>query len=228
MTTPIELAIEELYARFPRSVRAASAEGCPCCVTAREAARLRSTPHRELGPPDLDRYGSKAMTTWGDAAMYRYLLPRILELRAVDPGASELLGFDDAVIGRKLDQAAWTRWSDSERGALAGFLVAWWAERRRVPIHDVVAWLEELGLPVLGDGSARLSACLDELVRDDGESAVDHLVELAIRGARDESSTLGRWLRSSAVRARLEDALASETDPARTADVAYALARLEG
>ena len=61
------------------------------------------------------------MTTVGDAALYRYFLPRILQEAA---NGAPFIGYDAPTIGGKLDLAVWTKWTAREQDAVKCFAVA--------------------------------------------------------------------------------------------------------
>lgn len=66
MNPNFEAAIERLYAAFARPTPAI-VEGCPCCTTEEELRVLVKTPLSDLTMDRLGWYGSKALTTVGNA-----------------------------------------------------------------------------------------------------------------------------------------------------------------
>jgi hypothetical protein len=96
-------------------------EGCPCCIGSRKVDVLVTKPLRTLSTDDLARYGSGAFLTVGGVNDFRYLLPRLFELSASDPG---WYPSPEVIVG-KLALAEWTTWRKAERIAVTNFLSAW-------------------------------------------------------------------------------------------------------
>ncbi|HLZ63144.1 MAG TPA: hypothetical protein VKR06_39940, partial [Ktedonosporobacter sp.] len=69
--------IIHLYRIFERYPARRTMWACSHCVTREEVAALTTVPLRSLSKNDLERYASKAMTTWGESEAYRYFLPRL-------------------------------------------------------------------------------------------------------------------------------------------------------
>lgn len=87
-----------------------------------EAAALLDHPSRDDVPSDVvGAYAGWAMTTVGDAALYRYFLPRITKEAA---NGAPFVGCDAATIGEKLELAGWTDWTAQEREAVKLFAAA--------------------------------------------------------------------------------------------------------
>jgi hypothetical protein len=76
--TPIDDAIENLYAAFRTYPLRPVVEFCPHCVTAAEEARLHGAPLRQLDRCALRRYAGRAITTWGTVNDLKHFLPRII------------------------------------------------------------------------------------------------------------------------------------------------------
>ena len=123
-------ALAGLYSTFaappPRVI-----EGCPCCIGSRKVDVLLTKPLRMLTTDDLARYGSGAFLTVGGVNDFRYLLPRLFELSACDPG---WYPSPEVIVG-KLALAEWEAWRKADRIAVTNFLAAWfdrlaagWAE----------------------------------------------------------------------------------------------------
>ncbi|AKF06222.1 hypothetical protein [Sandaracinus amylolyticus] len=126
MITPaLRDAIEQLYRVFARYPRPRAVEGCPCCVTDADRARLHRAPLRDLRAEDLSRYAFKALSTWGDARDFRHFLPRILEIVC---DAHDDLRVDDQIVLGKLRHADWTCWPRDEQDAITRWLDAWWLD----------------------------------------------------------------------------------------------------
>lgn len=70
------------------------------------------------------RYVSGAFLTIGDERDFRYLLPRILDLAAGEPGKF----LDPEIVLGKLQLANWARWPSSERRVVEAFVSAWFEQ----------------------------------------------------------------------------------------------------
>jgi hypothetical protein len=82
---------------------------------------LLTTPLRQISGPALWRYVSGAFLTVGGQEDFRYLLPRILDVSALDPGnANEA----EIVLG-KLSLAEWRSWAAGEQRVIEAFIKAW-------------------------------------------------------------------------------------------------------
>ena len=114
---------DEAYRVFGRYRIKGRLEACDCgCITERDHARIRSGPLRELTAESLERYASKAMTTWGDGRDFRHFLPRILELVTGDP-RDEIC---NEIALSKLSYAGWWGWPECERHAVENVLRLRW------------------------------------------------------------------------------------------------------
>jgi hypothetical protein len=96
-------------------------EGCPCCIATRGVDVLLSTPLRQLTGQALWRYVSGVFYTIGSENDFLYLLPRIIEISALDPDNANYPGI---VIG-KLRLANWQSWTASQQQTIEDFLDAW-------------------------------------------------------------------------------------------------------
>lgn len=173
----VAAAVADLYRAFAHRPRA-PIEGCPCCVDPADSAAMARLAREDVPLELASRYAFKAMSTWGDAADFRWYLPRIAEL--VARGGLEL----DLLTG-KLVHGAWTTWPAAERAAVVAFLDACWsravagsadgspalqellAARCQLDL-DLEPWLDGLAhapLPVLAD-------LVQLAVADDEPSAV--------------------------------------------------------
>src|SRR4051812_29634791 len=81
----VRATVENLYRAFAAVPRLRDIDGCPCCIDRKEVGVLLSKPLRSVTPEELSAYAASAFLTVGDAADYRYFLPRILEVTAADP-----------------------------------------------------------------------------------------------------------------------------------------------
>jgi len=101
---------------------------------------------RALSDEDLERYASKALTTWGDADDFRHFLPRLLELvtgRPYDTLTTE-------IVFSKLRYAGWWEWPERERVAIESVLALRWKVGIELDPEqfDADAWL--CGLTLAG------------------------------------------------------------------------------
>jgi hypothetical protein len=138
MSTQLTSAIEVVYSAFCPVARPVKIDGCRCCIDDREVYVMMNKPLRELSAAELSSYASSVFLTVGSAADYRYYLPRIVEHVAnVDgwwPGPE--------LLGRSLACAGWTKWSEDERGAVAGFFEAILRHHARLRAgYDIGDWL---------------------------------------------------------------------------------------
>ncbi len=99
-------------------------EGCPCCISTRRTDILLTTPLREITGQTLWQYVSGVFLTVGGNQDFRYLLPRILEVSAFDPGNAN----DPEVVLGKLQLAGWRSWTPDEQSAVAQFVDAWFEQ----------------------------------------------------------------------------------------------------
>jgi hypothetical protein len=139
-------AVDELYSAFSRYPLKARIEGCPCCVGDEDRARLHSQSLRALSADDLERYASKALTTWGDADDFRHFLPRLLELLTGHP--HDMLATE--IVLSKLGYAGWWEWPERERVAIESVLLLRWRIGLELDPEqfDADAWL--CGLTLAG------------------------------------------------------------------------------
>jgi hypothetical protein len=115
-------AIENVYRVFNRyPLRHGHPIPCPCCTSKEDVAQLHSKPLRQLTDKDLDKYGFKAMTTWGDVEDFKHYLPRLLELLLTN---NLNFGFGDPV--QKLAYGQWRTWPQEEQDAIEACLCALW------------------------------------------------------------------------------------------------------
>lgn len=166
-------ALAGLYSTFaasaPRGI-----EGCPCCIGTRKVDVLLAKPLRALTEDDLARYASGAFLTIGGVPDFRYLLPRLLELSAIDPG---WYPSPEVIVG-KLALAEWATWPKADQIAVRNFLSAWFDRL-------AVGWIEDQAY--LGDidpllcGLARagedIAPYLDSLRRPENANGLTQLRE---------------------------------------------------
>jgi len=134
----LDRAIARLYDAFSAYTPATLHESCPHCVSSDRVAELHERPRRELSAEDLSYYSFKAMTTFGQAADWKYFLPRILELLAHESWPTNL----QIVIGGKLVDAGVTTWPEAEQAAVREYFRALW--ERLLVTHPFHLRAEEL------------------------------------------------------------------------------------
>jgi len=222
---------------------------CEHCVSEAQAIALRAV-DREAAPAELmDRYGFKAMTTWGDVRDFRWFLPRLVELLGDDPGGIA----DESVLVGKLEYAGWSAWPAEEREAIRRAFVALWRLWLDGGRHWRLPWCPpDINRPIAADdilaALARLGVDVAPLVDDlfarawDDHALAEEAVWLAEDLARAVDATnpfegereVARALLDEAAIARL-DALAvrladadADGDPAALGDrLLYVTERLQ-
>ncbi|AHJ97172.1 hypothetical protein [Hymenobacter swuensis] len=135
-------ALAALYATFSHQQLRKLPEACPCCITAAESWVLFTVPLADQTEAQLQRYAFKAMTTWGNAADFRYFLPRLLELSLRLDAAIE-----KETVFSKLELAGWTSWGPAEQAAVRQVLRAWWAHHIQQECffeEELLGWLIRL------------------------------------------------------------------------------------
>ena len=139
---PLTDAITALYARFSTYRLRQPPDACPCCISTEENRVLFIVPLADLSEKQLRRYAFKAITTWGNAADFRYFLPRILELLLCPDSKLEKDAFFDKML-----YAGWDGWPDAEKGAVRQVLRAWWAHHIQHECffeEELIGWLIRL------------------------------------------------------------------------------------
>jgi hypothetical protein len=219
-------AIEALYTAFQGYALPSDLRPCPCCHSVDAERPLRSTPLRKLSSKDLKEYAMDAMLTWGDSHLFRYFLPRIFEIVV---SADRFSFADREIVFSKLYEGEWRYWPEAEQKAVQRFLLALWhAALQNQPTDEVYAadsleaWLCALAHPG-GD----LSSYLDEWLDSPLPTAVWNLavaitrtglaqgrprINAYWRGHEDQLEQVSEWLRSNAVRNRLEAAAEQYAD----------------
>ncbi|WP_125432892.1 hypothetical protein [Hymenobacter metallilatus] len=103
---------------------------------------LFTVPLAYLSEKQLRRYAFKAITTWGNAADFRYFLPRLLELLLCPDSELEKDAFFDKML-----YAGWDGWPEAEKGAVRQVLRAWWAQHIQHECffeEELIGWLVRL------------------------------------------------------------------------------------
>jgi len=181
---------------------------------------LRSKPLRQLTSDDLAGFVMSSMLTWGDENDLRHFLPRILELTAI----GESLEFDREVALSKLNYAEWRYWPQTEQIALGTFFMTTWRAALSVPPEDDVynGDAVESWLCALAQAGGPLAAFLNEWLVISSRTAIHQLAVTITRtrlihqppkginaywqGHHDQAEEVSAWLRSDAVRKKLERA----------------------
>lgn len=138
MSTPLADAISVVYAAFAPVPKPGWIDHCPCCMDDDEVTSLLRMPVREISAEHLSNYASTVFLTVGAAADYRYFLPRILELSAIDPSRWP----HAEIIGRGLRDAEWLTWDAREQDAITQLYTAKFEEiLARQDLSDLDSWL---------------------------------------------------------------------------------------
>jgi hypothetical protein len=168
LSVALAAAVENLYLVFGRYGLRSHIEGCSCCVCEGDQASLRSRSLRALTADDLDRFLSKALTTWGDSEDFRHFLPRLLEL-ATGAAAGDIE--PERVLGKLLD-AEWWEWPQQERDAVESVLWLRWNLGLLLPPREFDAgeWL--CGVRHAG---IELSRYIDAWRSNTAPASFDHL-----------------------------------------------------
>ncbi|AWN21995.1 hypothetical protein DKM44_01025 [Deinococcus irradiatisoli] len=121
MPVELERAIEGLYTTFERYPLPVRVDMSPYRDSEAELGAIRRRGLRQLTASDLNSFAFHAMTAVGDSDLFRYTLPRLLELLA-----QEELAVDAEIVIGKLSYAGWEGWPESEQRSIRSFLMACW------------------------------------------------------------------------------------------------------
>ena len=198
-----------VFARYSRSLSHVTADEAPSCRT--QKARLEATKLRDLTARDLE------YSCWiDDDRGFKHFLPRMLQLTL------DAHGFDTFYIAQQLNRFALADWPADERAVVAD----WYAERFRAPLsrgespHDELreqAIACESVQPLLRiwdeDSSRSALVSLARFLIDDWKDFEPRLKLLHFRRPLVVAiEQLRDWLRSPAVKARLEAAYLAAPD----------------
>ena len=153
-------------------------EGCPCCISTRGTDVLLTTPLHKITGQALRRYVSGVFLTIGDNQDFRYLLPRILEVSAFDPGNAN----NPEIVLGKLPLAGWRSWSPEEQRVVEQFVDAWFEQALASDLAEAdEGWVGEEAESVLC-GAARAGIPLDHwLMRLSAPTAAPVLADMQRR-----------------------------------------------
>jgi len=185
-------ALEAVYSAFaaptPRVI-----EGCPCCIGTRRVDVLLTRPLRELTGQDLWRYASGVFLTVGSDRDFTYLLPRILELAVIDPGALP----DTEIILGKFALADQTGWSKAQREAVALLIDDWFNLALERDLRGADDWLVSSEAEGVLCGAARggfdVSPFLGKLAEPRAELVRDYLAGTYARPLAKDTVPNGFW-----------------------------------
>lgn len=167
---PMDVAINNLYSTFAHYRLGDDFTGCDCCVGPDHSARLATPALRELRYDDLERYSSKAISTWGNVRHFKYFLPRLLELTIEH--RDEFL--DLAVVFGKLRYAQFDSWPQRERDAVHRFLDEYWNYQLADPIVGVFEDSIDTVLCAISNALSSVQRLLDTWTGTRTDSAKRH------------------------------------------------------
>jgi hypothetical protein len=217
--------------RLPDSI-----QYCDCCTDPELIGRLLSVSRDDLSEDDVASVAGSLLYTIGDANDLKYFVPRFCRDTLVVP----LYDIDSVFV--RFQRAGFDEWPDAERRAVRNFLGAAWKSALIAGSRRNLSALTDPWLDIL-DSMASLGFLSDALVvwdAEHGDAADSRLLDLldflevgseslSVSGAggfSDNSAAydvLEAWLRSPAVRARIDAVLKST----RIADRELA-ARIDG
>ncbi len=240
MEMDIELrdAIEDLYSVFA-SYSAEEMEGCPHCVTSDMIARAQAKPLRKLTGNDLGRYAFKAMTTMGSIDDFKFFLPRLLELVALEGDIGDFIeaGCEAEVLAWKLQYAEWATWDSEERDAVRGFLHALWENflTSEFDIYEVeYGWWNTaeptpgMTLQFIANAENDMEPYLDDWLQSKSRFAIYHVAIYALNyDFYKEVHKPISWLMSDRVREHLQAFLAGNPDDPFAEPIRVAIALLK-
>ena len=175
--------IEELYRVFSAKPPPVI-EACPCCIETRNVDVLLATPLRQLSGGQLWRYITGAYLTVGGDRDFRYLMPRIFELAALDPFEVP----DTEIVLGKLARARWEMWRAEEKDAILTVIGAWFSVALEQDLqHAEEGWIYKTESLLCGIAHAGLPLA-DWLIRLTEPAYTPILADVRERYPRDLSS----------------------------------------
>jgi hypothetical protein len=229
LTPEVLVAVEGLYAAFAEYRLPEWTDPCLHCHSEGEERQLHAKPLRELDAEELRSYVGDALLVWGDAAVFKHFLPRILEIFVTSPRPTLDLQ-DPEMIFSKFRYGNWLNWPDPEQTAVRAFFHAFWKAVLADPppgadYLDMESWLcsiaqAEEGLDPylrvwLEDVNASACVALGQFICDSG---VIHRHETGRnpfwQGRESQYKQVRDWIRSEAAMNKLARAegLTSEAD----------------
>jgi hypothetical protein len=226
-------AIDGLYSAFRDYDRPATFEACPCCWGAEDGivpSPGGDRPLQALTAQELEDVASQMPGLGGDIATYKHYLPRLYEIAVTD--GFDLPEFPELVArindGRDPD-FCWSRWPESEQGAIRRFFHAVWRDRLASP-PDIDGLL--LGFI---EADPDVDWYLAEWLRFESPTAAGHLEDF-LAGTlsswvmkpsrrRNADPRLVAWITSSATKAAVEAAADHARTPAERDALAEAYLR---
>jgi hypothetical protein len=242
ITAELEAAIEGLYSAFDSYPLPAFTNPCPCCHSPIEAdAKLRSKPLRLLEAEDLSDYASDAINVWGDVLELKHFLPRILELLATtDRPTYDFV--DPQRVLNKLRYAHWREWLADEQASVERYLQNLWRSVLSYPpdselTEDIESWLcsiaqceDDLSVYLdmwIGDESLSASLALSSFLLMSSILCPGNAGRNAFWQGRDEQyRQLSAWVKTPAVKDKLQRAIDPTTDAELWDEFAAALGML--
>ncbi len=99
--------IENIYNAFRHVPRPLEIQGCPCgtCLTTEDLSKILLYNLREIPFDAIDGYAEGVFGTFGEKESFKYLLPRLLELKYLDNKHYPLEYLHD-----KIKQSEWLTW----------------------------------------------------------------------------------------------------------------------
>lgn len=206
-------AIEHAYTVFGHHRLPNTIEFCDHCVSAEENSILMSVPLRALTGGQLQRYASKAMTTWGDQADFQHFLPRLLDL-LVHGRFEDNLTLPQSLV-RKVSCYS-TGWSSDERNAISAVFLAWWQNTlaNYPAVHDAATVLD-----ALSETGTDAKTYLAAWEHDPSQPAARHLADLLddwmMTASTDDPwcQTVDHWITSTTPGDVLETATLAASTP---------------
>jgi hypothetical protein len=172
-------AINNLYMAFAAYRIGDDFDGCDCCVDPKHSVTLTSRPLRELTFGDLERYASKAMTTWGNVRHFKHFLPRILEL-SIEHRDDFL---DLAVVFGKLAYANFDAWPQREKEAVNQFFAEYWDRQLAEPIVGAIEDAIDTVLCAISNALPSVQLLLKKWINTPTDNAKRHLATFILNNA---------------------------------------------
>ncbi|WP_407569457.1 hypothetical protein [Deinococcus altitudinis] len=232
----LEQAVAGLYRTFSSYRMPEHVDMSPYRDPEKAIGALRRKPLRELNAEDLNYYAATAITTVGDENLFKYALPRLLEL--VNKG--DMLTDSEIVMG-KLSVGSWRGWPDEEQEVVSEFMMAWWLDTlKNDPTHvsvdsvlvsfaqageNLSAYLNWWDMHPSPTATDQLAVYIVELW--DGEAGELNLNNAFLEGHPAQVQQIRSWLLRPAILQRLEQgqlsALERGVDDEQYAHYAWAI-----